>query len=41
MLIDGEDLCIVSRSGDEQARSAHDGNIVTFHRVRNFRSLVY
>jgi len=31
----------VSRSGDENARTAHDGNIVTFHRVRNFRSLVY
>lgn len=41
MLIDGDDLCIVSRSGDENARTAHDGNIVTFHRVRNFRSLVY
>ena len=41
MLIDGDDLCIVSRSGDEHARSAHDGDIVTFHRVRNFRSLVY
>ena len=41
MIIDGDDLCIVSRSGDEHARTAHDGNIVTFHRVRNFRSLVY
>ena len=41
MIIDGEDLCIVSRSGDERARTAHDGNIVTFHRVRDFRSLVY
>ena len=41
MILDGDDLCIVSRSGDERARGAHDGNIVTFHRVRNFRSLVY
>ena len=41
MAIDGDDLVIVSRSGDEQARNAHDGNLVTFHRVRNFRSLVY
>ncbi len=41
MIIDGDDLCIVSRSGDERARTAHDGNIVTFHRVRDFRSLVY
>ena len=41
MILDGDDLCIVSRSGDENARTAHDGNIVTFHRVRDFRSLVY
>ena len=41
MIVNGDDLCIVSRSGDEQARNAHDGNIVTFHRVRNFRNLVY
>ena len=41
LAIDGDDLVIVSRSGDEQARNAHDGNLVTFHRVRNFRSLVY
>ena len=41
MIIDGNDLCIVSRSGDEHARTAHDGNIVTFHRVKGFRKLVY
>ncbi len=41
MIIDGDDLCIVSRSGDERARTAHDGDIVTFHRVRRFRDLVY
>ena len=40
MIIDGDDLCIVSRSGDEHARTAHDGNIVTFHRVKNFRGLI-
>lgn len=40
MIIDGDDLCIVSRSGDEHARTAHDGNIVTFHRVKDFRRLV-
>ncbi len=40
MIIDGDDLCIVSRSGDEHARTAHDGNIVTFHRVKGFRRLV-
>ena len=41
MIIDGEDLAIVSRSGDLRARGAHDGNLVTFHRVKDFRSLVY
>jgi hypothetical protein len=39
MVIAGEDLLILSRSGDEKARSAHDGNLITFHRVREFRRL--
>lgn len=41
MDIDGDDLVILSRSGDARAKSAHDGNLITFHRVRNFRELVY
>ena len=41
MDIDGDDLIILSRSGDEDAHSAHDGNIITLHRVKNFRELVY
>jgi len=41
MAIDGDNLCILSRSGDRRAKSAHDGNLITFHTVRNFRSLVY
>ncbi|MBR4755616.1 MAG: hypothetical protein IK076_01590 [Bacteroidales bacterium] len=41
MIISGDDILIVSRSGDERAKSAHDGDIVTFHRVKNFRELVY
>lgn len=41
MDIDGDDLVILSRSGDENAKSAHNGNIITFHRVKNFRDLVY
>lgn len=35
-LIDGEDLLIVSRSSD---RHFHDNNMITFHRLKNFRSL--
>ena len=41
MDIDGDDLVILARSGDERAQSAHNGNLVTFHRIRNFRSLIY
>ena len=41
MVIDGDDLHVLSRSGDHRAKSAHDGNIITFHTVRNFRDLVY
>ncbi len=41
MVIDGDDLHILSRSGDERARSAHDGHLITFHTVRGFRDLLY
>ena len=41
MDIDGNDLVVLSRSGDTRASSAHDGNLITLHRVRDFRELVY
>ncbi len=41
LAIQGEDLLVVSRSGDEDALNPHDANIITFHRVPSFRSLVY
>ena len=41
MCVDGDDLHVLSRSGDHRARSAHDGNLITFHTVRGFRKLVY
>ncbi len=41
MDIDGNDLVILSRSGDDRAKSAHEGNLITFHRVTDFRQLVY
>lgn len=41
MLIDGDDLHILSRSGDERAANAHNGNIITFHTIPNFRELIY
>lgn len=41
MVIDGEDLHVLSRSGDEMASNAHNGNLITFHTIRNFRELIY
>jgi hypothetical protein len=41
MVFDGDDLLVLSRSGDHKAKSAHDGNLITFHRVTDFRNLVY
>lgn len=41
MVIKDDDLLIMSRSGDLEAKDAHNGNILTFHRVRAFRHLVY
>ena len=41
MVIDGEDLHILSRSGDSEARNAHDVNLITFHTVKGFRRLAY
>ncbi len=37
----GEDLYILSRSGDAEAFSAHNTNMITLHEVKNFRELVY
>ena len=41
MVIDGNDLHVLSRSGDHRAKNAHDGNLITFHTVHDFRRLVY
>lgn len=41
MVIDGDDIHVLSRSGDARAKSAHDGNLITFHTVPDFRKLVY
>ena len=41
MAVDGDDLHILSRSGDQRAASAHNGNLITFHTVMGFRDLVY
>ncbi len=41
MIIDDDDLLILSRSGDLEATDAHNGNLATFHKIKNFRRLVY
>ena len=40
MVVDGGDLHILSRSGDHRAKTAHDGNLITLHTLRDFRDLV-
>lgn len=37
----GNDLLVLSRSGDSQASCAHNGNLITLHRIPNFRDLAY
>ncbi len=39
MVIDGADLHVLARSGDARAANAHNGNLITFHTVPDFRSL--
>lgn len=41
MAIRGNDLLIVSRSGDKNAQSNHNTNFISFHVVRGFRRLIY
>ena len=41
MIIDGDDLLILMRTADADAKNAHNSNLITFHTVRNFRDLVY
>jgi hypothetical protein len=41
MAVDGDDLLVLSRSGDERAKDAHNGNFISFHRIAKFRGLVY
>ena len=41
MVFDGPDLHVLSRSGDHRAKDSHDGNLITLHTVRDFRSLAY
>jgi len=39
--LEGGRLHVLSRSGDHWARNAHDGNLITFHTIRDFWELAY
>lgn len=41
LAIDGDDLYVVSRSGNVYCKNAHDCAMTTFHKIKNFRGLVY
>lgn len=41
MTICGDDLLILSRSGDPNAKNPHDTNLITFHKISDFRELIY
>ncbi len=41
MAVDGDDLLVLSRSGNELAKDAHNGNLITLHTIARFRDLVY
>ncbi len=40
-VIDGDDMHILCRSAGPESPNAHDANMITFHTVTDFRSLVY
>lgn len=40
MAFDGDDLIVLSRTGVDGAINGHDTNLITFHRVKDFRSLI-
>jgi hypothetical protein len=41
MLIDGDDLHVLMRTADANAKNAHNSNLITFHTIERFRELVY
>ncbi|MER9559173.1 sialidase family protein [Mesorhizobium sp. M0323] len=41
MAVDRDDLLVLCRSGDDEGRDPQYTNLITFHRVKEFRNLVY
>lgn len=38
ILIDGDDMLVLSRSGDKNAKNTHDTDMITLHRIKDFRT---
>jgi hypothetical protein len=41
LAIDGNDLYVLSRTGDHRAKDAHNVNLISFHTITDFRNLIY
>ena len=41
MVMDGDDLLLLMRTSDAEAENAHNSNLITFHKLSNFRELAY
>ncbi|MDE3759826.1 exo-alpha-sialidase [Sinorhizobium meliloti] len=41
MAVDGDDLLVLCRSGDDEGRDSQYTNLITFHRIKDFRRLVH
>ncbi len=39
LTIDGDDIFVLSRSGDAETKDNHDTDLITLHQVKNFRKL--
>jgi len=39
--VDGDDILVVTRCGTADCNSSHDNDILSFHRIKDFRDLVY
>ena len=40
LAFDGDDIVVVSRTAANKARSQHDNNLITFHRIKNYKQYI-
>jgi hypothetical protein len=41
MVFDNNDIILAVRTGDKGTLNGHDTNKISFHRVKDFRNLIY